>query len=402
MDFIIQFASSLIEWIVFSYFAVATLYLFIFACAGLFRKKKELEITQPPQRIAVLIPGYKEDAVILHTANDALKQDYPREFFEVFIIADSFQDETLDKLKNSPVHLIVVSFEKSTKSKALNRAMSQIDQSFDIAVVLDADNVMAPDFLSLINNACNENSPVVQGHRIAKNTNTHFAVLDGISEEINNHIFRKGHQNIGLSAALIGSGMAFRYDFFKQIMAEVTAVGGFDKELEIRLLKDRYTIVYLHDAIVYDEKVQKADVFASQRRRWLSAQFFYFSRYVFTAVKEALLKSNLDLFDKVFQMVLLPRVLHLGITSLLVGVYFFFELILAFDRLLSVSLMLWGGVWTVTVLTLAISTPGRFYNWKTLKAVGSIPKAFVIMFFSLFKLKGANKSFIHTSHGTIK
>jgi cellulose synthase/poly-beta-1,6-N-acetylglucosamine synthase-like glycosyltransferase len=38
-----------------------------------------------------------------------------------------------------------VAFEKSTKAKALNVALEQLDeQDFDIAVVLDADNIMAP------------------------------------------------------------------------------------------------------------------------------------------------------------------------------------------------------------------------------------------------------------------
>jgi hypothetical protein len=49
----------------------------------------------------------------------------------------------------------------------------------------------------------------VQGHRTAKNTNNSWAILDAISEEINNNIFRKGHRVLGLSSAIIGSGMAF-------------------------------------------------------------------------------------------------------------------------------------------------------------------------------------------------
>jgi hypothetical protein len=34
-----------------------------------------------------------------------------------------------------------------------------------------------------------------------------------------------------------------------------------------------------------------------------------------------------------------------------------------------------------------------------LKAIFSLPRAFLLMFGSLFKLKGANKKFIHTVHG---
>jgi hypothetical protein len=31
--------------------------------------------------------------------------------------------------------------------------------------------------------------------------------------------------------------MAFRYDYFKTLMSTVTAVGGFDKEIELKMLR---------------------------------------------------------------------------------------------------------------------------------------------------------------------
>jgi len=181
-------------------------------------------------------------------------------------------------LKTLPIKVLEVKFDISTKSKALNSAMERIIAGYDIAVILDADNLMAPDFLSKINASFGNGFIAVQGHRTAKNLNTSLAVLDAVSEEINNHIFRKGHRVLGFSSAIIGSGMAFKYDFFKALMSTVTAIGGFDKEIELKLLKEGNTIEYLDDAFVYDEKVQKAEVFSNQRRRWLSAQLIYFRR----------------------------------------------------------------------------------------------------------------------------
>ena len=151
-------------------------------------------------------------------------------------------------LRSLPVKLIEVSFDKSTKSKALNKAMAQLTNPYDIAVVLDADNIMAPDFLQQVNTAYAAGYKAIQGHRTAKNLNTSWAVLDAVSEEINNHIVRKGHRVLGLSSAIIGSGMAFDYSYFKAIMADVKAVGGFDKEIELRMLKERNTIIYLSQA----------------------------------------------------------------------------------------------------------------------------------------------------------
>jgi cellulose synthase/poly-beta-1,6-N-acetylglucosamine synthase-like glycosyltransferase len=348
----------------------------------------------------VLIPGYKEDKVIIDVASDALKQNYPTDAFDVVIIADQFQPETLDSLRALPIKLIEVKFEQSTKSKALNAAMAQLSNNYDVAVILDADNLMEPEFLNKINQAFANGFSVVQGHRVAKNMNTAFAVLDAISEELNNTIFRKGHRVVGLSSALIGSGMAFDYQMFKARMAAIKAIGGFDKELELTLLRDGVKIEYLNDALVYDEKVQKIEVFENQRKRWLSAQFVYFRRFFAAGLKALLFKGNIDFFDKVYQMISPPRVLLLGFTLILTVLSFAVRTLLGDVPFFMLNSTAWFNALGLVVLAFAIAIPIKFYNKQTLSALMTLPKAFLSMFLSLFKLKGANKKFIHTQHGT--
>lgn len=397
---IIYLIIHIFEYVVYSYFALASIYVLIFAIGSIFKKKQILVTASRLRKVAVLIPGYKEDNVIVEVAEKALIQNYPTEKFDVVIIADSFQPETIANLKKLPIILIEVSFDKSTKSKALNKAMSILTTDYEIALILDADNVMAPDFVSKINDAFDAGFTVVQGHRVAKNTNTSFAVLDAVSEELNNSIFRKGHRMLGLSSALIGSGMAFDYAQFKQRMTEIHAIGGFDKELELTLLRDGYTIEYLNDALVYDEKVQKVEVFENQRKRWLSAQFIYFGRFFFSGVKHLLLNGNIDFFDKVYQMVSPPRVLLLGITTIITAFYMFIQIAFPENEILSISSECWFSVFGSVVVAFLLSIPSKFYNKQTFKALLTLPKAFISMFLSLFKLKGANKKFIHTQHGT--
>ncbi len=375
--------------------ALATLYIFIFAFAGLFYKQPRYPQNPLLRKIAVLIPGYKEDEVIVEVAQEGLLQDYPKECYDVVIIADSFKPETISALKALPVKVIEVKFDKSTKSKALNKAMEQLPAGYEIAVVLDADNVMAPDFLRKVNAAFEQGCDALQGHRKAKNMDTSLAVLDAISEEINNHIFRKGHRVLGLSSAIIGSGMAFRYSFFKEIMSTVTAIGGFDKEIELKMLRDGHKIVYLDDAAVFDEKVQKAEVFSNQRRRWLSAQLIYFRRDFFTALKALITKGNIDYFDKAIQFIQPPRILLLGMV-ILFGSCFIFLNLLIFNNLFFAAF--WGILMTGCVVSFICSIPGAFYNMQTVKAAISLPKGMLLMLGSLLKIKGANKQFIHTQH----
>jgi cellulose synthase/poly-beta-1,6-N-acetylglucosamine synthase-like glycosyltransferase len=275
-----------------------------------------------------------------------------------------------------------------------------MSDEYDIALILDADNVMESRFLLKINQAFEDGYEIVQGHRVAKNLNTPFAVLDAISEEINNSIFRKGHRAVGLSSALIGSGMAFSYPMFRKRMQEIHAIGGFDKELELTLLRDGKKIEYLNDALVYDEKVQKVEVFENQRRRWLSAQFVYFGRFFSEGLKHFFIKGRIDFPDKVYQMITVPRVLLLGISlmisvSLGITVWLFTE-----SSYLQIQFWLWFISLMMVVLAFILSVPISFYTKKTLNALRVLPNAFLTMLGSLFKLKGANKKFIHTQHGT--
>ncbi len=374
---------------------LATLYIFIFSVASLFYKQKTYSDNGNIKRMAVLVPGYKEDGVIVEVANLALQQDYPSDLYDVVIIADSFQKETLATLKMLPIKLIEVSFDKSTKSKALNKAMAQLDADYDIAVVLDADNVMATDFLKKINAVFEEDFIAVQGHRTAKNVNNSWAILDAISEEINNNIFRKGHRVLGLSSAIIGSGMAFRYQYFKSLMATVTAIGGFDKEIELKMLKEGRKIVYLDDAVVYDEKIQKSEVFGNQRRRWLSAQFHYFRKDILSAIKHLFLKGNVDYFDKAIQFVQPPRILLLGAVKVFTIAFVLINYFLENDTMYS---KYWIILAVACILSFIFSVPRSFYNLKTLGALASLPKGMFMMLLSLLKIKGANKTFIHTQH----
>lgn len=390
-----MFLFNIIQIILLILLGLATLYIFIFSIASLFYKQKIYADNGNMKTIAVLVPGYKEDQVIIEVAKLALEQDYSSNLFDVVIIADSFKKDTLKTLKTLPIKLIEVSFEKSTKSKALNKAMAALDRDYDIAVVLDADNVMAPNFLSKINAAFEQDFIAVQGHRTAKNVNNSWAILDAISEEINNNIFRKGHRVLGLSSAIIGSGMAFRYNYFKTLMSTVTAVGGFDKEIELKMLKEGRKIVYLDDALVYDEKIQKAEVFGNQRRRWLSAQFHYFRKDFLNALKDLFLKGNIDYFDKAIQFVQPPRILLLGAVMLFSLGFVIANYVLANQNLYS---NYWIVLSIACILSFIFSVPKSYYNLKTLNALARLPKGMLMMLLSLLKIKGANKTFIHTQH----
>lgn len=381
---------EIILMIVFGYLALNAVYLFIYAVIGRLRPLKPAPENNNLNRFAIYVACYKGDQVILSTVLENLKVDYPKDKYELIVIGDSFQPETVQKLKTYPIRVIEVNFENSTKAKSLIAAVEQTEDAFDYAIILDIDNVMAPDFLRKMNNHLRDNKLILQGHRVALNEDTAFAKLDAISEEINNHIFRSGHISAGLSAAFIGSGKALQFDFYKSFINDIRAIGGFDKEMELKLLGNGHRIHYAEEALVYDEKVQQADRFQNQRKRWLSAQFHYFGEHIGSGLLKLFTKGNIDYFDKVIQMILFPRVL-------LIGTLFLF----AFASLVIPQFpnsQLWQAIFVINAFTLAISIPLKMYNADTFKAIIKLPLAFLLMFKTLFQLKGANKKFIHTEH----
>lgn len=390
MDFI-RLIFSILFTLIFIYLGVYSLYLFVFSVVGKLIIKKAPPVAAAYSKFVIYICAYKEDAIILNSAEQALTINYPKDKFHVCVIADSMQPETIIKLKQMPLQVVEVVFESSTKSKALHKAIASTFEDFDAAVVFDIDNVAAPDYLHHINNYLHAGERVIQGHRVAKNTETPVAILDAISEEINNHIFRKAQRVFNLSAAIIGSGMALEYRLFKETMAKIDAVGGFDKEMGLVLTRQNIHVAYADAALIYDEKVSNPEVFKKQRRRWLSAQFNLLKTYGLTGFTELFKRGNFDYFNEIYQTAILPRILMLGLMP-------FMLLVSLLIPGVGPSWQMWLTATALCYIGILVAVPGQFFNNKLLGAVLKIPLIFFSMLALLFKLKGANKKFIHTPH----
>lgn len=383
-------AFTIIDYIVFAIFAINVLYVLLFAILSLLKvdtpKGGKNGITR---RMAVLIPAYKEDSVIIECARSAIAQRYPRDKYDVVVISDSMTDETNQRLSQLDLKLVVVNFDKSTKVKSLRKAMQEIGDNYDVAVILDADNVVRPSFLTEINDAFEAGYHAVQAHRTAKNMNTDVAVLDALSEEINNSIFRKGQAVIGQSASLIGSGMAFTYKLLKDLLDDINAVGGFDRLIDLILAYHRITVGYLPNTMVLDEKVQSAKTFSNQRRRWLSAQLVYFKMFTRHALPQ-LFKGNMLFCNKLFQNMMIPRLI-------LFGAILIIAIVLSFVYL--PAAVKWWVALATALAAYMIATPRRLYTKQLMRALFKLPLLFVLFVGNFFKLRNANNTFIHTPHG---
>ena len=376
------------------YLLFNVLYLLFFATAG---HRKLASLPEPPataaqRRMCVLMPAYKADTVIQQTAPMAKRHAYAG-LAQVHVIADQLQSATVQGLRQQGIGVIEIFFEKSTKGKALLAALEALpSNTYDVAVILDVDNVMEAGFLTQVNQAFAAGFRVVQGHRTSQHLDSGFAVLDACNEEINNHIFRRGHAALGMSPALIGSGMAFEYSYLRELLQDIGDTPGEDKEIDFRLLKDRVSIGYLPEAHVYDEKIPNAQVFQTQRTRWLATQVEFLRKYFWEGLVQ-LKKGNLEFFDKILQSMLLPRVLLLGLLSLLV-------VLALLEVIPGTPPRFWVGLLGGAGLALLLSLPRRLYNGQVARAVLLMPVALGAMVLALLQINKAKKSFLHTPHRT--
>jgi cellulose synthase/poly-beta-1,6-N-acetylglucosamine synthase-like glycosyltransferase len=391
----LQLSGFILFLILFLYLATGVLYLFVVSVAGRLRRKNVYQPVPEKKSVAVIIPSYKEDAIILDTARKAASHNYPPDKFKVFVIADKLKTETIIRLRAIPVYVIQVEFATSTKAKSLNAALNKIkSEDFELAMILDADNIMAPGCIESVNAAFQKGSMAVQCHRTAKNLQTPVAILDAISEEINNHLFRKGQRALGLSATPIGSGMAFRFTELQSIfnLPHILANPGEDREVDIQLMLNGTTIEYADEANVYDEKVSSSAVFEKQRVRWLEAQLNHFRRFFQQDIKRA--SKNINFWNKFFQTILLPRSLYI------LSFIFFLLLIIAesvFDlHFLFPSATWWILLMSLFVFALLLSVPSSFYNIKTARAILHLPVLIGKMVKALFRMKSNRTEFLHT------
>ena len=380
-------------------FASSTVYILFFALVSILWKKRVSEFSEylTGKTMAarqkeyftylVLYPAYNEDRVIVNSVKTFLAQYYPYSSFHVAVISDHMQPETNQKLAELPITLLQPVFEKSSKAKAMQFAMNQLKEEYDYVIVMDADNVVNPDFLEKLNESCAKGYKAIQCHRCAKNSDNDIAVLDGVSEEINNTIFRKAHNRLGLSSALIGSGMCFDFHWFNENVFKLSTVGE-DRELEAQLLLQKIFIKYEPDIHVYDEKVSNKDNFQKQRLRWMTAQIqslFMQLPYLPYAIRT----GNLDYINKTIQQALIPR------SMLIVFAFVFSVLMTIVSPTWSIK---WWCLFLAVCISLYLAIPKQLRSHTVFGKIMSVPTLVWKMVQNIPKISRKSSDFIHTSH----
>ncbi len=222
-------------------------------------------------RIAVLVPAYNEEKVIVRTVRSVLHSDY--ENLRVIVIDDGSSDRTFDVAREAYAKEIaagrvtVLTKPNGGKAAALNFALDQIDEEFYVGI--DADTVIAADAISkLIPHFEDAGIGAVAGNaKVGNRVNlwTRWQALEYITSQ---NFERRALDLFHVVTVVPGAIGAWR-------TSAVKAAGGYplntvaeDADLTMNLLEQQFKVVYEDRALAFTEAPIDAKGLMRQRFRW--------------------------------------------------------------------------------------------------------------------------------------
>lgn len=335
---------------------------------------------------AIIVTAYEQTHTLPAVINSILKLNY--QHFLVYIVADKCD---VTNLKFDDERVIVLRPETTLASNTRSHfyAISRFKRKHDILTIIDSDNLVEPEYLNALNVYFNKGYKAVQGVRKAKNLNTTYACLDA-ARDIYYH-FYDGQvlYEVGSSATLAGSGMAFTVDLYNECLGSLDITGaGFDKVLQFEIVKRGYRIAFTEAAVVYDEKTSHSDQLVKQRARWINTWFRYF-HYGFSLLGKGLFKLNVNQF--IFGFILLrPPLFIFLILSFLFMVADIF--------IMPLAAIIWALAFVAFILGFAIALAFGNADKKIYASLINIPKFMFYQVVSLVLSRNANKRSVATTH----
>ncbi|BEU87615.1 glycosyltransferase family 2 protein [Selenomonas sp. TAMA-11512] len=279
-----------------------TIYYFCIGFCGMWRRR-ESKILTPKSTFAVIVAAHNEQAVIGQLLENLKALDYPKELYDVYVIADNCNpDDKTAEIAAAAGALVQVRTHPTKKSKGyamewMFERLFKMEKKYDAIVVFDADNLVHPRFLLEMNNRLLKGDQIIQGYLDAKNPyDTWVAGTFAIAFWVIDHISHLAKTNIGLSAVLGGTGMCIRTEVLERHGWRATCLTE-DMEFTMKSLAEGIKTTWAHDAIVYDEKPLTFMQSWRQRKRWAQGQFDVAHRFIPKMIKEGFRRRDIRIWD---------------------------------------------------------------------------------------------------------
>lgn len=277
------------------------LYQLIVSICSLIKLKDKPLVEDKQNRFMAIIPAHNEAAVVANLIESLKNQTYPKELYDIYVIADNCTDNTAQIARDAGA-IVYERFDetKKTKGYALNWFLGQkIEENapYDAFCVFDADNIADKNFLKAMNKKLCQGEHVVQGYRDIKNPSDNWITAGyAIFYWTMNRFYHLARYNLGLSPLLNGTGFMVRFDIIKPTGWDTKTLTE-DIEFSLKNIIEGRKLGWATDAIVYDEQPTGFKQSWSQRTRWTVGHIQCMKEYtglLAAAVKEKKTLMNFD------------------------------------------------------------------------------------------------------------
>jgi len=306
-------------------------------------KDKPLKINKEHKFMAI-IPAHNEEAVVGNLVESLQAQNYPKDKYDIYVIADNCTDDTAKVAKEAGA-IVLKRFDETRKTKgfALNWFLKQkIEENadYDAFCVFDADNIVDPNFLKNMNKKLCQGEDIVQGYRDIKNPNDSWISAGyAIFYWMMHRFYHLARYNLGLSALLNGTGFMVKFDLVKPNGWQTITLTE-DIEFSLMNIIDGRKVGWSTDAIVYDEQPITFMQSWSQRSRWSVGHLQCMKHYTKDLAEGVAKHKTLMNFDGLLYMFGIP-IMVLTLLLLVVNTLLFvgnemttFDLIVSFAKYL--------------------------------------------------------------------
>src|SRR5208337_1778764 len=223
-------------------------------------------------KVAVLIPAYNEEKVIVRTVRAVLNSDYPN--LRVIVIDDGSRDSTLEIARaafareEAAGKVLVLTKPNAGKAEALNYGIEHI-QDAELFVGIDADTIIASDAISrLVPHFINPKVGAIAGNaKVGNRVNlwTRWQALEYITSQ---NFERRALDVLGAVSVVPGAIGAWRVSAVREAGGYHTDTVAEDADLTMALLRLGYRVEYEDRALAYTEAPTNANGLMRQRFRW--------------------------------------------------------------------------------------------------------------------------------------
>lgn len=155
-------------------FTIAYFYQMVYLVISLLRGNITLPKARTRHRYAYFIAAHNEEAVIANLVRSILTQDYPSELIDCFVVADACTDRTAEVAREAGA-IVYERNDLARKGKSwvmdygFDRILNEYGDVHEAFFVMDADNVLSPNYTEIMNDAFDAGYLVCTSYRNSKN-----------------------------------------------------------------------------------------------------------------------------------------------------------------------------------------------------------------------------------------